>query len=186
MAPKNPIQLERKPRDKLQLPHPGKRAAKDILNLTTPRAINTSIAGISQIGMIENILRLHFHLQAQALIQRKQLTNCKVGSKQPRSPETVIRNIPKVFDLGTLVGAANRPISSERRNRNEIRSRMGCSIQRTSALRLRVQQVRASRSIIHIRSSLSIRRSIRKPTSPMEIPIQRQPTNNLIRPPRQT
>src|ERR1700721_3014307 len=114
MAPKNPIQLERKPRDKLQLPHPGKRTAKDIVNLTIPRAINTSIAGISQIGMIENILRLHFHLQAQALIQRKQLAQCKASSKQPRTPETVIGDIPEVLDLGTLVGTTDCPIGSQR------------------------------------------------------------------------
>src|ERR1700727_3481587 len=68
--PTNSCQSKREPRDKLQLPHPGKRAAKDIVNLTIPRAINTSIAGISQIGMIENILCLHFELQTQSLIQR--------------------------------------------------------------------------------------------------------------------
>src|ERR1700722_20949797 len=101
MAHTDPFRLEGEPGDELQLPHPGKRAAKDIVNLTIPSTINTRIAGISQIGMIENILRLHFHLQAQALIQRKQLAQCKVSSKQPRSPETVIRNIPELFDLGT-------------------------------------------------------------------------------------
>ncbi len=186
MAHTDPFGLEGEPGDELQLPHPGKRPAEDIVNLTIPRAINTSVAGISQIGMIENILRLHFKLQVQALVQRKQLAQCKVSSKQPRSPETVIRNIPEMFDLGTLVGTTDCSIGSQRCNRDEISSRMSCSIQRTSTLCLRVEQVRPSRPVIHIRSRLSIRRSIGKPTRPMEIPVQRQPADHLVGPSRQT
>ena len=102
MAHTDPFGLEREPCDELQLSHPGKRAAEDIVNLAIPRTINASVAGISQVGMVENILCLYFQLQVQALVQGKQLAQCKVGSKQPRSPEAVIRDIPKLFDLGDV------------------------------------------------------------------------------------
>src|SRR5580698_1922524 len=160
MGHTDPFGLEGEPSHELQLAHPGKRAAEDIVNLTVPRAINTSIAGISQIGMVENILCLHFEFQAQSLIQREQLAQCKVGSKQPWSPEAVVRNIPKVFDLGPLIRTADGSVRSKRSHRNEVRSRMRRNIQRTRALCLCVKQIRPSGSVVHIRSGLSIRRSV--------------------------
>ena len=52
--------LEREPRHKLQLPHPGERTAEDIVDLTVPRTIDAGVAGIAQVGMVECVLCLHF------------------------------------------------------------------------------------------------------------------------------
>ena len=52
--------LEREPRYKLQLPHPGERTAEDIVDLSIPRAIDAGVAGIGQVGMVESVLCLHF------------------------------------------------------------------------------------------------------------------------------
>ena len=55
--------LESEPRHELQLTHPGKGAAEDIGYLTITRTIDTSVAGVSQVGMVESVLCLHlkFH-----------------------------------------------------------------------------------------------------------------------------
>jgi hypothetical protein len=56
------VGLERESCHKLELTHPGKRAAEDIGYLAVARAIDACVGRVSQVGMIERILCLYFKL----------------------------------------------------------------------------------------------------------------------------